>query len=284
MRRASLLAIGIAVLFGSATPSPLLAAEEPTRQGTADETESPAKEEASPEDRTPAAKAGTQARARAPLPVDAAAALLRARAAYDYGDMNQVVEAARPVAEGLLPGTPDEQEQSFRLLGIGLYLTNRPRGAETAFIELLRKDPHARLDPTTTRPEVVAFFENLRRQQHARQRRIIWNFIPPVGQFQNEDNTKGWIILGVGAAALATAGTTLYLLNKWEQPGHIYPGHESIAGPVKTANWIAVGVLTATYVYGVFDGLIGYSKPSEESNPSVALKFFPPGGGLGFAF
>jgi hypothetical protein len=284
MRRASLLAIGIAVLFGTVTPAPLLAAEKPAGPASDDEAERPAKEDNSPEDSARAPNAGTKARARAPLPADASAALLRARAAYDYGDMNQVVEATRPVAEGLLPGTPDEQEQSFRLLGIGLYLTNRPRGAETAFIELLRKDPYARLDPTTTRPEVVAFFENLRRQQLARHRRIIWNFIPPVGQFQNEENTKGWIILSVGVASLAAAGTTTYLLHTWEQPGHTYGSHQSAAGPVKTANWIAVGVLAATYVYGVFDGLIDYSKLVEESKPSVSLKFFPQGGGLGFAF
>jgi hypothetical protein len=272
-------------LFGLGLPAPLLAEDKPAGSASADEAESPAKEDNSPEDSARAPNAGTQVRARAPLPADASAALLRARAAYDYGDMNQVVAAARPVAEGLLPGTPDEQEQSFRLLGIGLYLTNRPRGAETAFIELLRKDPYARLDPTTTRPEVVAFFENLRRQQLARHRRLIWNFIPPVGQFQNEENTKGWIILSVGVAALATAGATTYLLHKWEViPGYTYGSHQSAAGPVKTVNWIAVGVLAATYVYGVFDGLIGYSKLLEESKPSVSLKFFPQGGGLGFAF
>ena len=127
------------------------------------------------------------------LPKDASAALVRASAAYEYGDMNQVVESARPVAEGLLPATREEQIQAFRLLGIGLFLTNRPLGAETAFTELLRKEPRARLDPTTTRPELVAFFESLRHQQLAKQRstrKMFWNFIPPVGQFQNDDNVK----------------------------------------------------------------------------------------------
>jgi len=228
-----------------------------------------------------------ESRPPARLPQDATAALARAAAAYDYGDMNQVVEAARPVTEGLLQASPEKQAYAFRLLGIGLYLTNRPAGAETAFTELLRRDPKARLDPTTTRPEVVAFFENLRRKYlvHQRsERRVIWNFIPPVGQFQNEDNARGWFLLGVGVAALATATTTDILLHRWQQPGHTYGGHKSVAGPLKTANWIAVGVLAAVYIYGVFDGLVGYSKPLEDSHTTTSLRLRPMRDGLGFTF
>jgi hypothetical protein len=220
------------------------------------------------------------------LPQDAAAALIRASAAYEYGDMNQVVESSRPVAEGLLPATSEEQIQAFRLLGIGLYLTNRPLGAETAFTELLRKDPRARLDPTSTRPELVAFFESLRHQQIARQRstrKMYWNFIPPVGQFQNDDHVKGWLILGVGVAALATYATSLALYKSWELP-HGESKHPDTAQALKTVNVIGGGVLIAAYIYGVVDGLIGYGKPLDESKPSVSLFFSPGGGGLGFTF
>jgi hypothetical protein len=221
------------------------------------------------------------------LPQNAAAALARASAAYDYGDMNQMVEAARQVAEGSLTATPWEEEQAFRLLGIGLYLTNRPLGAETAFAELLRKNPKARLDPTTTRPEVVAFFENLRHKDLARQRshrKVFWNFIPPVGQFQYGDNVRGWIVLGVGVASLATFATSDLLLRSWQQQDKTMPGHDNTAPTVKAANWISCGVLAATYIYGVFDGLIGYGKPLDESKPPVSLFLLPGGGGLGFTF
>jgi hypothetical protein len=278
MRRVLFLAI--ASCAGLAAPAPLVAAEVAAHaaEETADQSANEAADQAKPE-------AGAEA--RAPAPANAAAALVRAAAAYEYGDMNQVVEAARPVTEGLLPASPAEQAQAFRLLGIGLYLTNRTTGAETAFTELLRKSPKARLDPTTTRPEVVAFFENLRRQQLAHQRserRIIWNFIPPVGQFQNEDSVKGWALLGVGAVSLGTLGTSYYLLKKWEvNPGHVYPGHENTAATLKAVNWVAAGALVAAYVYGVFDGLIGYSRPLDESKAEVALKVLPEGG-VGFAF
>jgi hypothetical protein len=219
-------------------------------------------------------------------PKNAAAALLRAAAAYEYGDINQVVDSARLITEGVLPSTPTQQTQALRFLGIGLYLTNRPGGAETAFTELLRQEPETHLDPTT-RPEVVAFFENLRRQQRLQQRssrRLIWSFIPPVGQFQNDDNVKGWLVLGVGVASLATAATTSAVLRKWYHPAdQTYGGHEKTAHTLKTVDLIAVGVLAATYLYGVIDGIIGYNKALDDPKLSFAPRFTPDGG-LGFTF
>ena len=141
-------------------------------------------------------------------PPTAFAALVRAAAAYEYGDMVQVVDAARPVAEGTLPSSAEQRARALRLLGIGLFLTNRALGADNAFAELLRVDPSARLDPTTTRPEVVAFFENIRHQHVARERaasrHFIWNLLPPVGQFRNGDALKGWIVGGLEFASIAT--------------------------------------------------------------------------------
>jgi hypothetical protein len=239
------------------------------------------------DDDTATEEAPAEASARSKRPQNAGAALFRAAAAYEYGDLNQVVDSARLITEGLLPSTPEQQTQALRYLGIGLYLTNRPGGAEAAFKELLRQEPEAHLDPTSTRPEVVAFFENLRRQQRLQQRsnrKLIWNFIPPVGQFQNGDNVKGWIVLSVGVASLATALTTEVVLKKWERmPGYTFPGHYVTAKSLKAVNWIAVGALAATYIYGVFDGLVGYGKPIDDPKPSFSLRFTSEGG-LGFTF
>jgi hypothetical protein len=279
MKGARLTLTVFAALTGLALPSALAAAEalkpaadaaEPTGEGAA----------------TQQATAGTNPSPSKDLPQDAGAALVRASAAYEYGDMNQVVESARPVAEGFLPATSEEQIQAFRLLGIGLYLTNRPLGAETAFTELLRKDPRARLDPTSTRPELVAFFEGLRHQQMARQRstrKMYWNFIPPVGQFQNDDHVKGWLVLGVGVAAAATCATSFALYESWKLP-YGQSKHPDTARTLKTVNVISGGILAAIYIYGVFDGLIGYGKPLDDGKPPVSLIFSPGGGGLGFTF
>ena len=74
------------------------------------------------------------------------------------------------------------------------------------------------------------------------------------------------------------------MLTKWEvNPGYQQLGHESTAPTLKAVNWIAAGVLAAAYLYGVFDGLVGYSRPLEDNQPSVSFKVFP-AGGVGFAF
>ncbi len=276
MRGVSLTIAVVVALLGAALPSPLVAQESgPEAQSTTPPDD----------DTTPPATKQEKAPPSSKLPQDAAAALVRASASYEYGDMNQVVDASRPVAEGLLPATTEEQIQAFRLLGIGLYLTNRPLGAETAFTELLRMDPRARLDPTSTRPELVAFFESLRHQQMARQRstrKMFWNFIPPVGQFQNDDHVKGWVILGVGVAVGATAATTFGIYESWKLSNG-RSKHPDTAPTLKTVNIVSGAVLVAVYIYGVVDGLIGYGRPVEDIAP-LSLHLFPGGGGLGFTF
>jgi len=287
MRRASLTTLFAFALAGLTSTASLAQEEKAATATGSDPSDGAAGSDTHPQE-APRAKP-TEAQTQSPehLPESAAAALFRASAAYEYGDMNQVVESARPVTEGLLPASSYEQVQALRLLGIGLYLTHRPLGAETAFTQLLRKDPTMRLDPTSTRPEVVAFFESLRQQQIARQssaRKVVWNFIPPVGQFQNEDKVKGWIILGVGVASFASLVTSDLLLRSWSHEDKTADPHHDAAVAMRKVNWVSAGVLAAVYVYGVFDGLIGYSKPLQEDNASASLRFFARGGALGFAF
>ena len=223
-------------------------------------------------------------------PTNAFAALVRAEAAYAYGDMVQVVDAARPVAEGTLPCTVEQRARALRFLGIGLFLTNRALGAENAFAELLRVDPAARLDPTTARPEVVAFFQNIRHQHMARERAsrpFLWNLLPPVGQFQNGDTVKGSIVGGVEFVALASMVSSRLVNYSWHNPDNTYgPGgsHNSAARVLKVVEWASAGVLAATYLYGVIDGIVHYYRPLEEPSSSLTLLVFPNGGGLRLTF
>jgi len=223
-------------------------------------------------------------------PTNAFAALVRAEAAYAYGDMVQVVEAARPVAEGTLASTVEQRARALRFLGIGLFLTNRSLGAENAFAELMRVDPAARLDPTTARPEVVAFFENIRHQHVAREhatRHFIWNFLPPVGQFQNGETLKGAIVGGVEFVALASMVSSRLINYSWHNPDNTYgPGgsHDSAARALRVAEWASAGVLAAAYIYGVVDGIVRHYHPADDSSSSLTLLIFPGGGGLRLTF
>ena len=220
-------------------------------------------------------------------PVTAVAAIDRANAAYEYGDMKEVVDTARPVVDGAIPATTAERLQALRLLGIGLYLTGRPTGAEAAFLELLRNRPKARLDATTTRPEVVGFFEDVRRRHsadikdaaRARSRKsLVWNFLPPVGQFKNGDTGRGVLFLTLEAASAATAITTVALLEKWRLPNN-QSEHPDTAKTLRTLNHVSVGVLAASYAAGVVDALLRSDREPEDEH-TVSFFLFPGGAGL----
>jgi hypothetical protein len=250
-----------------------------------------------PTDAPPPAPAAPTPAPPAPVPAppatSAVAVIDRANAAYEYGDMKEVVAASRSIVDGEVESSPAERTQALRLLGIGLYLTGRPTGAEAAFLELLRSRPKMRLDPTTTRPEVVAFFEDVRRRHRdeieaavrARPHRsAIWNFLPPVGQFKNGDYGRGGLILGLEVTAGAAALTTDLLLRSWQGPYHNFPGHEGSAHPVRTWNQISCGVLAATYVAGVIDAFVRSDREPEEVERPVSFFLFPGGAGLSGRF
>jgi len=223
-------------------------------------------------------------------PADAEAALDRARAAYEYGEMDQVVDAARLVADGRLPPTPPQRARALRYLGIGLYLTDRQQGAETAFFDLLRLYPRARLDSTTTRPDVIAFFEDVRRR-HAAEindaasqrpgKNLALAFLPPAGQFQSGHAARGITIAALEGLSLATAIGTYARLRSWDTyPGHTFGPHADAARTVKAINNGAVVVFAATIVVGIVDGLASYlAVEPEESGKSIADVF-----GRGYTF
>jgi hypothetical protein len=237
----------------------------------------------------PAAPHAPPALAAEPPPADAAAALDRARGSYEYGDMEMVVDAARLVAEGRLHPTPAQRAQALRFLGIGLFLTGRTEGAETAFFDLLRLKPGAKLDPTTTRPDVVAFFEGVRARHSDEIReaartppgkRFIWCFLPPVGQFQNGHRARGWTIATLEVVSLATAIGTYAQLKAWHNPtDDTFGPHTDDAHTLKTLNGVAVGVFAATIVIGIIDAVANYGDDHEERS---VVKLSP--GGLTLRF
>jgi hypothetical protein len=219
-------------------------------------------------------------------PTTAFAALVRATAAYEYGDMSQVVEAVRPVAEGTLPANASQRARALRYLGIGLFLTNRALGAENAFSELLRIDPSAHLDPTSTRPEVVAFFENIRHQQVKREmssRTFAWNLIPPAGQFQNGHKTKGWIIAGVLLTSALTFSTSRLLEYSWKHWDSTYD-HDTRIHDMRNVQYASLGLFGAAFICGVIDGLVNYYKTPDETTGSLSWKLSPQDGALRLTF
>lgn len=219
-------------------------------------------------------------------PVDAEAALARARAAYEYGEMEMVVDSARLVAEGRLHPTEAERAQALRYLGIGLYLTGRQEGAETAFFDLLRLRPNTRLDPTNTRPDVVGFFENVRRRHAAEIKEAASNrpgkslalaFLPPMGQFQSGHKARGITIAALEVLSLGTAIATDLQLRSWDSQyaGHTFGPHRGTAETLKSINNVSVAVFAATLVVGIIDGVASYyAVEPEDEGRSIADVFW----------
>ena len=196
---------------------------------------------------------------------DPIVAVDQAKAAYAFGDIPLMIESSRQVAEGPVDTPVELRLKALELLGIGLALTERDSGARTAFQQLLKLDPTAKLNPATTRPKIVASFEQQKRQHIAalvaknRRERPFWlSFFPPLGQFQNGDNARGWTILSLGTAALGTAITTNVLANRWAGPDQTWSGHESAERPTRIANAVSVGVLAGAFLWGVIDAAIRY--------------------------
>jgi hypothetical protein len=238
------------------------------------------------ESETPPSEGATAPSPAPPLPppTSAAMALDRAAAAYEYGDLAQVLESARPVAEGAYPGTTEEQRaRALRFLGIGLYLSGWTDGAETAFVKLLELRPRARLDPATARPEVLAFFEDVRRR-HGKRPSLLLGFLPPLGQLQNGDVGRAWLFGGLELASLAGALGSLAWLETTKGDDKTHGRRPNLARAVRAAHFASWGVFAAAYAAGVADALLRRDRADAEPEARATLLLFPNGAALRMTF
>lgn len=226
--------------------------------------------------------------------------LADAQRALDAGEYQQVIEQIKPMLQrgpqddpARIAADRSDRAEAWRLYGLALFYLERYEPARIAFFEYLKLDVDARLDPSLVPPEVVAFFEDVRARNAAElrkyrpkpRRRRSWalNLVPPAGQFQNGDPKKGWLIAGVGSAALISNLTTYLVLRSWCDPdtGVCRSGGESREGQAKvlrTINLTSGAVFVGVLAYGVIDGFIGYRAPE----PRVTLTWIPmPDGGHG---
>ena len=242
------------------------------------------------------------------IPPSAEAALKQAEEAYEQGDVPLQVESARVVTDGTLRASKEQRAQALRLLGIGLYVTGRIQGAQTAFEQLMQLAPDTRLNPNTTRPEIVTFFyqirrsriEELRQAHDARRPHPVLCLLPPTGQFLNGENVKGWVILIAETATFITAAATYLIPNSWRQgdgtackPGVVGPRCRDLAETYnkwRTVHEVSSAAFGLTYAYGAIDALIGRTRqPSEEellrrSPHRVSVALLPNGAALSLRF
>lgn len=197
-----------------------------------------------------------------------------------------MVELSRRVAEGAVPGTEDQRAEALRLFGIGLYLDGRLDGAERAFIDLLKLRPHATLDPRVTRPEVIAFFRDVRRRNRPKKYKAL-AFVPPLGQFQNGTPGRGWLFAGLELATAGTSLTTFLMYRSRVNEQDLCTGTPDFdpkpCERLKTINIITGAAFLAVYAAGVVDGLMGYDDGDPEE-PRLSMAVFPTGAALRLRF
>jgi hypothetical protein len=113
---------------------------------------------------------------------------------------------------------------------------------------------------------------------------MVWNFVPPIGQFKNGDRGRGFVLLGLEVASLATALTTRLVLGNWRQDHDEFPGHTDTARTLRTLNQVSVGVLAATWVIGVADAFLRSDREPDSPEPAVTLQLLPTGAALAVRF
>lgn len=196
------------------------------------------------------------------------------------GDWSRVELLVAP----LLPQTlaTADRAEAHRLAGLAAFFGKRTGEAENHFLAYLRLDLEGRLDPALYPPDVVAFFNDvtsrhaaeLRALRRRPQRAWVLTLLPPLGQIQNGDRTKAWV-LGVGLGALlATNLTTYYYLRAWcdhtdgESGGGLTcsDGADRTVAAARLRPYnIASGIgFLLLYAYGVYDGVQGYRQHSRE--------------------
>jgi hypothetical protein len=240
----------------------------------------------------PPARAGEPPAATAPA--TPAGALEAASAALQAGDFGQAASLAGPVARGTAAGAAGlaraDRAEAWRLLALSLYFLGRADGAEAAFLEYLKLDVDAHLDPALVPPEALTFFEDVR-TRHASElaryrprprRSLLPALLPPLGQFQNGDHLKGWIIGGAELALLTTNLTSYMLLRRWcDTEDQTCAGHVNDARTARTVNIVSGVALLGVVAYGIVDGVIGHRRQARsEMPPSLGFTQLVEGGAV----
>jgi hypothetical protein len=214
-------------------------------------------------------------------PASTTSAVLRdGNTAASTGDWARVSGLVEPLLHGQLP--PADLAEAHRLAGLAAYFQQRTGEADQHFLAYLKLELDARLDPALYPPEVVTFFQDVQTRHAAElralrprpRRHFILNLLPPFGQRQNGERTKGYVIAGLLGAFTIGNVTSYLVLRSWctRVTGSLGESatcddtkdRSRSANQLRTLNILTGVGLIATYVYGVYDGVAGYRRRSRE--------------------
>jgi hypothetical protein len=167
----------------------------------------------------------------------------------------------------------EERAEGFRLLGLLKFYQEAPDQARTAFLDYLRLDPDAHLDPALVPPEAITLLEDVRAKNLAeidsmrpapkKKRYVMLNLVPAGGQVQNGDTSKA-VIVGASFALLLAANLTSYgYLRSWCNGNDLSCERDGIDKTETARNLRAINLLSgiglvSVYLYSAVDGYLGY--------------------------
>jgi tetratricopeptide (TPR) repeat protein len=205
---------------------------------------------------------------------DPVSLIAEASAALDAGDYPRA-EGAVGALLGRERLRREERAEAYRLLGLLKFYQESFEEARAAFLDYLRLDPDAHLDPALVPPEAITLLEDVRSKNLAeiesmrpippKKRYGVLNLVPVAGQFQNGDNTKGWIV-GAGFVTLLAGNLGSYLYLKSYCSNDTRTCEKDGVDKTETARDLralnlmtGVGLVTV-YLYSAIDGYLGYRK------------------------
>ena len=212
--------------------------------------------------------------------------LVDARHKFEQGDYAAASALLRPLVDAGVFTDAADRNEALRLYGVASFLDGRRGDAEGAFTALLVHDPNAHLDSALYPPDVVAFFDAIRarreaelaRTAHKARKHFVLTLIPfGVGQFQNDQPRKGWILAGLESALVITATTTFILLKNDEQQGHTF-SDTSEARTLRNVNLASGIAFAAVASYGIVDAIYYFRRGERE--PTTRAAAMPVPGGL----
>lgn len=224
--------------------------------------------------------------------VDAASRLARAQDRLAQADYAGAAALAGALARDATMLACADRAEAFRIYGLALFFLRLPAEAEAALLEFLRLEPEAHLDPALVAPEAIVFFEDVR-ARHAgelatykprprRRRYAALNLLPPLGQFQNGEPTKGWILAAAGGALLVTNVTTYVLLRRnCDDDTLVCSGGADKARALRSVNLVSGALFWGVAAYGVVDGFLVHRRlvERERLGPGARAFLVPATGG-----
>ncbi|NOZ85668.1 MAG: tetratricopeptide repeat protein [Deltaproteobacteria bacterium] len=223
----------------------------------------------------------------------------------EYGDaISQLVELLYPVRLD----RREDANKARELLGVCYFYVGDLDKSRYEFIELLKMDPNHHLDPLLYPPPLVEFFDSIRTEiaeelkrikeerlaeerkrkkkeearkkaakkaekvyieRHSKKNSLPLVFVPfGVGQFQNNDLTKGFAVLGGETALLALNIISYHVIVGLKNPDGTIPSRDmELAKGMRVTQMASLGALLVLIVYGVVDAWINFKPYEVELSP-----------------